>query len=197
MPIAATPSATRCVTRYGTSIASGNSPITAPINGVSFCQKLLDATAARFFRAGSVPQRSNRINQRRHHDAHNRGGILPVAALFPKNPFFGLAKRHTEASFGLRFSFFWQADGAPVPSQKPLTRGNIGRKTNLQHNPKPNTPHEYRPRGTHQPRTERPDRLQIPRIPRRVDRQGHDSRNPPPSRSRGRRLQIRRSHPVQ
>ncbi|MEI7910042.1 MAG: hypothetical protein WCK77_10435 [Verrucomicrobiota bacterium] len=58
---------------------------------------------------------------------------------FPNNPFFSLAKQRRAASFGVRFSFFWQAVGAPVPCQKPLSRGNIGRKTNPQHNPKPNT----------------------------------------------------------
>ncbi|KAB2637856.1 MAG: hypothetical protein DVB25_09150 [Verrucomicrobia bacterium] len=69
--------------------------------------------------------------------------LRPLLALhprfFPKKPFFGLAIGHPTASFGVRFSFFWQAVGAPVPCQKPFFRGNIGKKTNPQHNPKPNT----------------------------------------------------------
>ena len=62
-----------------------------------------------------------------------------ATALFAKKPFFGLAIAQAATSFGVRFSFFWQAVGAPVPCQKPLFRGIIGRKTQHQHNPEPNT----------------------------------------------------------
>ncbi|MCX6876659.1 MAG: 30S ribosomal protein S1 [Verrucomicrobia bacterium] len=61
--------------------------------------------------------------------------------LFPKIPGFGLAIRRGEGSLAPRFSFFWQAVGAPVPCQKLLSRGNVGRKTHQQHNTTPNQTH--------------------------------------------------------
>ena len=42
------------------------------------------------------------------------------------------------ASFGVRFSFYWQTVGAPV-SVSFTSRGNSRKKTNPQHNPKPDT----------------------------------------------------------
>ena len=55
---------------------------------------------------------------------------------------FGLAIDGFVANFAIRLSFYWQTVGAPV-SVSFTFRGNYRKKTNQQHNPKPNTTMAY------------------------------------------------------
>jgi len=55
---------------------------------------------------------------------------------------FGLAISGFVANFAIRLSFYWQTVGAPV-SVSFTFRGNYRKKTNQQHNPKPNTNMAY------------------------------------------------------